>query len=74
MNLPYPCPSVFIRGLTQQLPPPSQLLRHFLCAGGAGEIAFGHRSLQIEHAQRVALKGLVHGLQVGEGELVQRFA
>ena len=60
--------------VVQKLAPPRQLLRHFLRAGGAGEIAFGHRAGQIEHAQCVAAKGFVHGLQVGERELVQRFA
>lgn len=66
--------SVFIRASTQQLLPPPQLLRHFLRAGGAGEITFGHRALEIEDGQRIALEGLIHGLQVGEREFVERFA
>ena len=50
--------------LRQQFLPPCQLLRHFLRAGGPGEIAFGHRLFKVEDRQRVALEGLVGGVRI----------
>ena len=37
-------------------------------------IPLGHRRFQIEDLQRIAAKVFIHGLQLGEGQLVQRLA
>ena len=63
-----------VAGSRKLFPPARQLLRDFLRSRCAGQISFRHRAFQIEHAQRVAAKSFVHGLQFRERQLVQRFA
>src|SRR6185369_10896981 len=52
----------------QQLFPSGQLLRHFLCAGGAGHVAFRHGAFQIENTQGIPSKAFINRLQFCERE------
>ena len=60
--------------LRQLLPPAGELFGDFFGAGGAGEVALGHGGFEIEDGQGIRAEGFIHGLEFGEGELVEGFA
>src|SRR5436190_11554736 len=59
---------------TKNLPPPRQLLAHFLRAGRAEDVSLRHRVLHIENPQGVARETLVNRLQLFQRETVQGFS